>query len=94
MLDSIRHRLNHERDMSVDMATDMAIDMDVDVADDVDADIPCFHKPVLCGPNIFMVQYQNSVHFQTSAHFWPTEFCPLFIPFSKFSQISKFKPFS
>jgi hypothetical protein len=64
-LDSIRHILNHEcdmttdvevdvsADMDVDMAIDMAVDMDVDMADDVDADSPCFYGPVSGGSNIF-----------------------------------------
>jgi hypothetical protein len=64
-LDSIRHRLNHERDMvanvDVDVAADMdvdisigiAVDMDIDMAHDVDVDSPCFHGPVSSGPNIY-----------------------------------------
>jgi hypothetical protein len=70
-LDSIRHRLNREHDMTadmdvdvaanmdVDMAIDMAADMDVDMVDDMDADSPCFHGPVSSGPKNF----QNSINF-------------------------------
>ena len=64
-LDSIRHRLNHERDMAanvdvdvaadmdVDMAIDMDVDINIDMADDVDANSPYFHGPVSSDPNIF-----------------------------------------
>jgi hypothetical protein len=60
-LDSIYHRLNHERDMAADvdidvaanMDVDTAVDMDVDVADDVVVDRPSFHGPGSSGPNIF-----------------------------------------
>jgi hypothetical protein len=51
-LDSIHHRLSHERDV----AADMAIDMDVDMTDDMDADSLCFHGPVSSDPNIFGLQ--------------------------------------
>jgi hypothetical protein len=34
-LDSIHHRLNHERDMATDMDIDVAADMDVDMAIDM-----------------------------------------------------------
>jgi hypothetical protein len=52
-LDSIRHTLNHERDMATDVDVDVTADMDVDMADDMHADNPCFHGPVSSGPNIF-----------------------------------------
>jgi hypothetical protein len=59
-LDSIHHRLSHERDVAadvdVDVAADMAIDMDVDMTDDMDTDSPCFHGPVSSDPNIFGLQ--------------------------------------
>jgi hypothetical protein len=60
-LDSIHHRLNHERDMTADVNVnittdidiDMVIDMNTDMANDVNADSPCFHGPVSSDPNIF-----------------------------------------
>jgi hypothetical protein len=59
--DSIRHRLNRERDMAADVDIDVVVDMDVsmaiDLAVDMDVDVdtesPCFHGPVSSAPNIF-----------------------------------------
>jgi hypothetical protein len=52
-LDSIRHILNRECDMTTDVEVDVSADMDVDMADDVDADNPYFYGPVSGGSNIF-----------------------------------------